>query len=217
MPLQFTPIQRRVLGVLIEKSMTTPAGYPMTLNSLVTGCNQLTCREPVMRLSEGEVSKAIHELQQMMLVKLADPDRTARANRFQHQLEPRFGWGKRERAIIAELLLRGPQTAGEIKTNGSRMTPFDDLQSVMNLLAELGKGDSPYVRELPRQPGQGTIRYDHLFYTNDEPREAHVALTPQSNAPPAELPQSVLQRLDRLETDVAALRQQVDDLLNRSP
>jgi hypothetical protein len=201
--------------VLIEKSMTTPAGYPMTLNSLVTGCNQLTCREPVMRLSESDVSRAVHELQQMMLVKLADPDRTARANRFQHQLEQRFGWGKRERAIIAELLLRGPQTAGEIKTNGSRMTPFEDLQSVMNLLAELGKNDPPFVRELPRQPGQGTIRYDHLFYTNDEPREASAAPTIQHSAASADLPQSILQRLERLEADVAALRQQVEDLLKQ--
>jgi len=212
---QFTPIQRRVLGVLIEKSMTTPAGYPMTLNSLVTGCNQLTCREPVMRLSEGEVSKAIHELQQMMLVKQADPDRTARANRFQHQLEQRFGWGKRERALIGELLLRGPQTAGELKTNGSRMTPFDDLQSVMNLLAELGKGDSPYVRELPRQPGQGTIRYDHLFYSADEPRELPSVPMSQPSTPSVDLSSSVLQRIERLEADVAVLRQQVDDLLNR--
>ena len=153
--MQFTPIQRRVLGVLIEKSMTTPAGYPMTLNGLVTGCNQLTCREPVMHLTEPEVSRGLYELQQMMLVKQADPDRTARANRFQHQLEQRFGWGKRERALIGELLLRGPQTAGELKTNGSRMTPFDDLQSVINLLLELARHDPPFVRESPRRPGQG--------------------------------------------------------------
>jgi uncharacterized protein len=216
MALQFTPHQRRVLGVLIEKSMTTPAGYPMTLNSIVTGCNQLTCREPVMRLTESEVSKAIYELQQMMLVKQADPDRTARANRFQHQVEQRFGWDKRERALIAELLLRGPQTPGELKTNGSRMTPFEDLQNVLNLLGELARHDPPFVRELPRQPGQGAIRYDHLFYADDERQEppATAPPTPQPNRAYTDMSQAIMERLERIEADMATLRQQVETLLN---
>lgn len=163
-------IQRRVFGVLIEKSLTTPGGYPMTMNSLLTGCNQLTCREPVMQLSEGEIARALHELQIMgnPLVRQAEVDRTARANRFEHLAEQRFGWDRRERAIMAELLLRGPQTAGELKTNGSRMAPFDDLPGVLSLLTELGCHEPPYVRELPRQPGRSTVRYDHLLYA--EPR-----------------------------------------------
>lgn len=93
-------VQRRVLGVLIEKSMTTPAAYPLTLNSLVTGCNQLTCRDPILHVSEGEVARAVHELQQWQLVGQAEPDRNARANRFKHRAEERFGWGKIGRAHV---------------------------------------------------------------------------------------------------------------------
>src|SRR5436190_18836415 len=117
--LKMTLCLRRVLGVLMEKALTTPGGYPMTLNSLVTGCNQLTCREPITQLTEGEVGRALHELQTWRegpLVRQAEGDRTARASRFEHLAEQRFAWDKRQRAIMAELLLRGPQTAGELKT-----------------------------------------------------------------------------------------------------
>src|SRR5436190_21046822 len=116
---KLTAVHRRVLGVLMEKALTTPGGYPMTLNSLVTGCNQLTCREPITQLTEGEVGRALHELETWRdgpLVRQAGADRSARATRFEHLAEQRFAWDKRQRAIMAELLLRGPQTAGELKT-----------------------------------------------------------------------------------------------------
>jgi uncharacterized protein YceH (UPF0502 family) len=192
MAITLSPVQRRVLGVLIEKAMTTPAGYPLTLNSLLAGCNQLTCRDPVMRLTEAEVSRAVYDLQQMQLVAQAPPDRSARANRFEHRVEERFGWGSRERALMAELLLRGPQTIGELKQNASRMTPLEDLQYVAELVAGLSSREPPFVRELLRRPGKSVARFDHTFYGEDEPQE----------------------RLARLEAEVASLRRDVDALLN---
>src|SRR5262249_44794673 len=137
MPPKLNPVQRRVLGALVEKSMTTPGQYPLTMNGLIAACNQLTCRDPVLLLAEADVAKAIYDLQQLQLVAQAPPDRTARANRFIHNVEPRFGWGSRERALMAELLLRGPQTIGELKTNASRMTPLDDIHYVSELLGAL--------------------------------------------------------------------------------
>jgi uncharacterized protein len=217
--IQLTPVQRRVLGVLIEKSMTTPGSYPLTLNAIVTGCNQLSCREPVMRLTEGEVARAVHELQQMLLVRQADVDPSARSNRFQHLAEQCFGWARRERALMAELLLRGPQTVGELKGNASRMTPLDDLQGVSALLAELASAEGgPYVRELPKQPGRSTVRYDHLFYAPDETR------SPEPVAAPSPVPQHIVEhpaspgletRLERLEGELGQLRDEVQELKRR--
>lgn len=223
MSIQLTAVQRRVLGVLIEKSMTTPGSYPMTLNAIVTGCNQLTCREPVMSLGESDVSRAVYDLQQMMLIKQADPDRTARANRFQHQIEQRFGWEKRERALMAELLLRGPQTIGELRQNASRMAPIEDIQIALNLVAELSKHEPPWIVELSRQPGRSVTRFDHLFYMDDEPREAHAAegTAPQA-IPRPESPGSEAEtlttladlqtRVSRLETEMDALRKRLDGM-----
>jgi len=172
MSITLDPAQRRVLGVLIEKSMTTAGSYPLTLTALTTGCNQLSCRDPVMHLNEGEVGAALHVLQRYQLAAQAPPDRNARSNRFVHRVEDRFGWDTRERALMAELLLRGPQTPGELKTNASRMSHLDDLQYVMELLAGLAKRETPFVLELPRQPGKGAARWDHCLYPEGEPRAA---------------------------------------------
>lgn len=213
---KLTPAQRRVLGVLIEKSMTTPGQYPLTMNSLLTGCNQLTCRDPVMTLSEGDVAKAVFELQQWQLVSQAPPDRTARANRFNHNVEQRFGWGARERALMAELLLRGPQTIGELKGNASRMTPLEDLHYVSELLGALAGREPPFVRELPRQPGKSVVRYDHLFYPDDEPRE-YAALTAKADPDPVSVNKSLEERIARLESELTAMREQLRHLENRGP
>ena len=230
MPLKLNAVQRRVLGVLIEKSLTTPGSYPMSLNSLVTGCNQLTCREPIMQLAEADVSKAVYDLQRMLIVKQADPDRSARVNRFKHNVEERWGWDNRQRAIIAELLLRGPQTLGELKGNASRMSPITELQFVSDTLAAFANQDPPLVHELIRQPGRNTTRWDHLFYPDDEPRnipELAAPTLPQTLTPPAPVTQgstsqreftsddtlqALLERVERLETEVATLRAELQAL-----
>lgn len=227
MPLTLTAVQRRVLGVLIEKSMTTPGSYPMSLNALVTGCNQLSCREPVMQLTEAEVSKAVYELQRMLIVKQADPDRSSRVNRFKHNVEERWGWDNRQRAIMAELLLRGPQTAGELKGNASRMSPITELQYVSDLLAAFAAQEPPLVRELPRQSGRSAPRFDHTFYPDDELNaastaasttavspapllaESGVAISSPVPAPPGADLSALEARIARLETELAELREQV--------
>jgi uncharacterized protein YceH (UPF0502 family) len=225
MSLKLNAVQRRVLGVLIEKSLTTPGSYPMSINSLVTGCNQLTCREPIMQLSEGEVSKAVYDLQRLLIVKQADPDRSARVNRFKHNVEERWGWDNRQRAIIAELLLRGPQTVGELKGNASRMSPITELQYVIDLLAAFASQDPPLVRELPRQLGRNATRWDHLFYPDDEPRNIPelAAGVPAVGAPAAPSPvppacatgvaddalTALQARVERLEAELSALREEV--------
>ena len=207
-----TANQRRVLGVLLEKSMTTPAQYPLTLNTIVTGANQLTCRDPVMSLAEGEVAKAVHDLQMLQLVTQAPPDRNSRSNRFMHTVEQRFGWGTRERALMAELFLRGPQTISELKGNGSRMTPLQDIHYVSELLGALAGRDPAFIRELPRQPGKSVVRYDHLFYPADEPREYTVAaVAAEAPAEPKADP-SLTARVERLETELATLRDRLAKL-----
>ncbi|MFO0973485.1 MAG: DUF480 domain-containing protein [Phycisphaerae bacterium] len=221
--MELTAVQRRVLGVLIEKSMTTPAQYPLTLTAILTGCNQLTCRDPVMHVSEGDVGRAVHELQLMQLVSQAPPDRNARSNRFRHEVEARFGWAARERALMAELMLRGPQTVGELKTNASRMTPLEDLHYVGELLATLGTRDPVFVRELPRQPGKSVVRFDHALYTPDEVSAHDVASAAAARAPAAAESSPVAAaetpptgaRLTELEQRVAALEQAVAELRAR--
>lgn len=181
-----SPVQRRVLGTLIEKSFTTPGGYPVTLNALLSGCNQLTCREPVSRYDEVEVSRAAAELKRRGLVKEADYDKGARVDRFLHAVP----WDERGRALLAELLLRGPQTAGELKTNASRMVAIPDLAAVTTALAAFAA--EGLVRELPRQPGKSSVRYDHALYEG-----AEAATSPAA---------SLEERVAKLEAEVAALK-----------
>jgi uncharacterized protein YceH (UPF0502 family) len=165
--MQLTDIELRVLGVLMEKSLAVPDSYPMTLNSIVLGANQKQNREPVTEYLESDVARALHALQVKNLVKLAPPAAGARANRFQHNVVEVFHWDKREQAIVAELMLRGRQTPGELRTHASRMTPLDDLPAVLAVLDALSKSQPPYVEELPREPGRSANRYRHLLWARD--------------------------------------------------
>jgi len=199
MVLKLTLVQRRVLGVLIEKSLNTPTSYPLTLNSLLLGCNQLSCREPVMHLTEDDVAKAARELNGMGLVAELDPERTARVERFKHLAEEQLGWNIYKQAIIAELLLRGPQTAGELKANASRLAPIPDLECVSMILEAFATQEPPLVRQLPRQSGKSASRFEHLFASELEPVHA-----------PSSTPSPDLEaRVARLESDLTALRQEV--------
>jgi uncharacterized protein YceH (UPF0502 family) len=187
---RLTAVQRRVLGTLIEKAFTTPAGCPLTLNALHTGCNQLTCREPVSQYSEAEISKAVQDLKRLHLAKEGDYEKGSRVDRFQHDVAAL--WDERSRAILAELFLRGPQTAGELKTNASRMTPIPDLAEVSAVLGAFVAAG--LARELPRQPGKSSVRYDHLLYAEE------VA------AAPAPTSSSLEERVAKLEAEVEALK-----------
>lgn len=206
--------QRRVLGVLIEKSLATPEYYPMTLNAVVAACNQKQNRDPVVSYGEGDVGRALYELMEMDLVAQADAAQGARANRFEHRVHEELGWNRRHRAMMAELLLRGPQTVGELRTRTARMVPLPDLASVTSVLEELINMDPPMVQVLPRLPGQSTIRQSHTLYPPDE-MEALTA-GPAPGAPAAPVAPSpdpgLVERVERLEAEVAELHRLIDDL-----
>ena len=213
MAVELKPAELRVLGVLIEKSMTNPDTYPVTLNALTLGCNQKSNRDPVMNLSEGEVGSAVHELQQWQLVSFADTPRGSRANRFRHEVEKRFGWNAAQRAIMAELMIRGPQTLGELRTRASRMTPLGDLSFLTEVLGELQNSEPPMVVELPRQPGKSTTRWAQLL---GGPVDASVVSTTtlphaSSEIPTADAHAHALlgDRIDALSAEVASLKSEI--------
>ncbi|MFH1417371.1 MAG: DUF480 domain-containing protein [Planctomycetota bacterium] len=214
MAITLNPIELRVLGVLIEKSLANPASYPMTLNAITAGSNQKTNRDPVMSSTEGEVAAALHQLQQWQLVGQSPPDRGSRANRFNHDVEARFGWNAAQRAIMAELMLRGPQTLGELRGRASRMTHIESTDYARELLEELRRADPPAVVELPRQVGKSSTRWARLFggdLTSATTAEngggdgVIAAPTLRPDDPASKVP-SVEARLDALEQEVIALR-----------
>jgi uncharacterized protein YceH (UPF0502 family) len=199
----------------MEKSLASPEYYPMTLNSIVTACNQKNNRDPVVEYDEGVVATAVHEMMTMGLVAQADPGRNARANRFQHQVFEQWNWERRQRAIMCELLLRGPQTVGELRTRASRMVPLTDLQTVNSVLDELAQASPPWVVVLPRQVGQSAIRHDHTLYLEGEERPAAHQPAPAAiprSAPAPAGDSELSDRVQRLETEVADLRRIVDQL-----
>ncbi len=163
MPIELTEVECRVLGVLIEKSLTQAGTYPLTLNAVTLGANQKQNREPVVDYTDQEVAKAVHDLERKRLAKQAPPSAGARANRFEHDVVERLAWDRRQQAIVAELMLRGRQTVGELRTRASRMTPLSDLAVVSGVLVELMEHDPPFARELPREPGRSVTRYEHLL------------------------------------------------------
>lgn len=156
-------VEIRVLGVLIEKALTSPSAYPMTVNSIVLGANQLQNREPVVGYSESEVSHALRNMEHKGLVAQAATTMGARSVRFEHRVLEKFGWDRREQAVMTELMLRGRQTAGELRTRASRMTSLPELQAVVGLLEALKNHGPPFVAELPREPGRSANRFRHLL------------------------------------------------------
>lgn len=197
----------RVLGCLIEKSFTTPDVYPMTLNALVAACNQKTSRFPVVQYDEDTIRRALDRLRDTgwaVLVRTAG----ARTLKYKHQVQRQFEFSDRELAALCVLLLRGPQTTGEIRARTERMAAFDSLTEVEETLRELASGyPHPFVRELQRQPGHKDIRFAHLL--SGEPVIPAVEYEPErpvTSAPPRR------ERLDDLEAQVRRLTEEVDAL-----
>ncbi len=154
------PVALRVLGALMEKEMTTPESYPLSLNSLIAAANQKTSRDPVMDLSEDEVRSALDVLQAHDLTSVT---RDARVPKYEHRIRTVLTLRRDETAILCLLLLRGPQTAGELRTRADRMFTFDDLASVQASLDRLAARETPLVRALPRVPGSRETRSAHLL------------------------------------------------------
>lgn len=155
-------VECRVLGSLMEKEATTPEYYPLSLNALVNACNQKSNRDPVMNLDEAAVRKALHSLEEQLLVRSVSPA-DSRVTKYEHRLQEAYNFYRHETAILCLLLLRGPQTPGELRSRSDRMHSFDDLAAVQSSLQHLMKREPPLVNPLPRQPGTKETRYAHLL------------------------------------------------------
>jgi hypothetical protein len=211
MQLTLTPVEARVLGALIEKEITTPEYYPLSLNALTNACNQKSNRDPVMQLEENEIRKALNHLESQALVRsIAE----SRATKFEHRLQDAFNFYRPEVAIVCELLLRGPQTPGELRTRASRMHPFEDLESVHSALQRLSKREPPLVAVLPRQAGMKETRYAHLLGDADPVTDAMPLNTEPDDGHSIEAgaDEKKTNRLESLANEVAQLRAEVADL-----
>src|SRR5579864_893958 len=162
MDILLSDVETRVLGSLVEKELTTPEYYPLSLNALVNACNQKSNRDPVTSLDEKAVREALHALDKKGLAGPAD-NMVSRVAKYEHRLQEAYNFTRHEIAVLAELLLRGPQTPGELRSRADRMHKFDDLGVVHTTLQRLMKREQPLVKVLPRQPGTKEARYAHLL------------------------------------------------------
>ena len=207
MDMTINDIEVRVLGSLIEKELTTPEYYPLSLNSLTNACNQKSNRDPIMALTEDDVVRALDSLRFKQLVVLSADG--GRVPKYRHLLAEKMGLIPAEQAIICELLVRGPQTVGELRTRGERMHPFGDLAAVEAVLQELMQREKPLIALLPRQPGRKEGRYAQLFSGMPD-----VTVEEQRTAPEAARVRVTAEndRIAKLEAEVTALRDEVADL-----
>lgn len=199
---ELTSMQVRVLGALMEKKETTPEQYPLTLNALRNACNQKSARNPVVAYTEGQVGHTVRELEGLGLVREAWG---ARAAKYEHQAGRALGLQSKGLALMCALMLRGPQTLGELRTNTQRLYEFGDLDDVNYVLERLAENDPPLVVCLPRLPGQKEARYAHLLSGEPDPAD-FAAAAPQPLAP---VDEDLSARVAALEAEVAELRQEL--------
>lgn len=199
-------VECRVLGSLMEKEATTPEYYPLSLNALVNACNQKSNRDPVMNLDEAAVREALHSLEEQLLVRSVSPA-DSRVTKYEHRLQEAYNFYRHETAILCLLLLRGPQTPGELRSRSDRMHSFDDLAAVQSSLQHLMKREPPLVKPLPRQPGTKETRYAHLLSGDLAQAEPE----PKVHAVREE---HVLDgdRIRKLEEEIAALKNEIADV-----
>lgn len=197
------PIEIRVLGVLIEKAFVTPDAYPLSVHGIVTGSNQLTGREPVMNLSDDEVQAALDSLMARKLVSRRD-QASARVAKYEHLVRLRHSLPPPDQAVLAVLLLRGAQTAGEIRQRAERMHRFDDIAAVDRVLEHLAEKYPPMAAALPRAPGTKETRFAHLLGGSAAFEALGEALASGQSAMPAR------GRSAELEEEVRRLREDVD-------
>lgn len=223
------PVEIRVLGVLLEKEQTTPEQYPLTTNAVLAGCNQKTNRDPVTDLNETEVTEALDRLREDVMVWRTQ---TSRAERWEHRLDRRWEMDGAAKAVMTLLLLRGPQTPGELRTRSDRMHSFESVEEVEATLQRLSEGFDALVRELPRRPGQRESRWMHLEGAEEHPAEREAEAAESKATAPAPGPGAALapapapakspgsadrrgrpdDRLTALEATVADLRKEVAEL-----
>jgi uncharacterized protein YceH (UPF0502 family) len=210
-----TDVEVRILGSLLEKEVTTPENYPLSLNALLAACNQTTNREPVMRLDEDAVMPAIVALRRGVLLRQIQPV-GSRVTKFEHLLADALELGPRELAVLGVLMLRGPQTPGELHARTARLTSIADLADLEGVLETLmTREHGPLVARLPRRPGQKEVRYAHLL--SGEPAQADFPDTADEPALPTRRAAvhddrvAALERtVDALRAEVAAMRAELD-------
>ncbi|MCC7175517.1 MAG: YceH family protein [Bryobacterales bacterium] len=200
--LRLDEVEVRVLGALMEKEAATPDYYPLSLNALVAACNQKTSRDPVLSLGEDAVLAAIDRLCARGLA-LDISGAEHRVHKYAHRLGEVFNLDRREYAVLCLLLLRGPQTAGELRGRADRLYTFDDIASLETALGRLAERTPPLAAELPRRPGEKEPRHVHLLSGPVEPR-APAPASPAVRSSPLE------DRVSRLEADLEELRRQFD-------
>lgn len=189
---ELTPVEARVLGCLIEKDLTTPEYYPLSLNALMNACNQKSSREPVVSYPEQTVEEAAQSLRAKGLVLVHSG---SRAVKYSHRLSEKFNFGRRDLPLLGVLLLRGPQTLGELRTRTERMYDFSDLEEVERVLLQLAdREDGAMAKRLPSQ------RWAHLLCGEPSNVEAHAPVVPHGGE----------DRVTKLENEVASLRQELD-------
>jgi uncharacterized protein YceH (UPF0502 family) len=212
MDLLLDPIEVRVLGCLLEKELATPEYCPLTLNALVNACNQKSNRDPVMLLTDDDVERALGSLAHRQLAIVSGEG--GRVIKYRHFLAEKLGLEPHAQALLAELMVRGPQTPGELRARASRMVDLPDVVTVLGVCLALEDREPPLVTTLPRQPGRKEARYAQLFSGPPEP-DAPVAPAPSPHsrssvaAPPDPGTEA---RLAALEAEVAALRAEVAEL-----
>jgi len=224
MEIVLSEVEARVLGALVEKEITTPEYYPLSLNALVNACNQKSNRDPHMSLNEGEVQRALRQLNELGLARSASTD--SRVAKYEHRLAETYNFTRPETAILCELLLRGPQTPGELRSRAERMHPFEDLSLVHSTLKHLMEREPPLVALLPRQPGTKEARYAQLLSINTlteelaaDERSVREAAASSKGERPARAEQGTLHaedervgqlaaKVEHLEKDVADLQRQ---------
>jgi uncharacterized protein YceH (UPF0502 family) len=204
------PAEVRVLGSLLEKDITTPEYYPLTLNALVNACNQKSNRDPVVDYDDATVARAIDSLKTKGFVTTV----TGAGNRvpkYAHRISDRLNLGRRELALLCELMLRGPQTLGELRSHAARMHDFSDLEEVQaSVTAMMDRGVDPLVTRLPRTPGTKEDRYAHLLA--GQPLPDVPADVPHTHRPEEQItaPAPSHSRIEQLESEVAQLRSELD-------
>lgn len=202
-----TDNEARVLGSLVEKEITTPDYYPLSLNALINACNQKSNRDPVMSLNEEAVRQALHSLNEKGLAGTGSSAGDSRVAKYEHRMQEGFNFTRRETAIMCVLMLRGPQTPGELRGRSERMQRFEDLTDVQSTLQKLMTREEPLVKILPRQPGTKESRYAHLL-CGQKPEWDTPAPLVEARA------ESIgdNERIARLEEEITALHKEVADL-----
>jgi uncharacterized protein YceH (UPF0502 family) len=218
MNIVFTPNEARVIGCLIEKEITTPDQYPLSLNALTNACNQKTNREPVLDLSEAEVQQSVDSLMKKYMVSDKSAGYGGRVTKYKHRFcNTEFGslkFTKQELGILCVMLLRGAQTPGELRSRTSRLCEFTDAEAVETALRGLmTREDGPFIARLPRAPGARESRYAHLFSGHLESAPESETAEPQGTAGAGASTVSTLtQRVSALEELVAELSAKIDAL-----